>query len=426
MLPKTNIVFVLLLALLALVVPKVGIEGDVDVPAKPVVVAGVAPKGDLLSPNILLLLAAVPNVRFVGFCVPKVLVVEAMPKVPLAGVVFVPNRGIDVVLSVEPNIVVVLPKADVVCDVPAFGVPNPSVVLFMLSKPEVIVPVETFPVMLNVDVVGTTCVVELNNGDVVLPNMPLAVPKDGESFVCPKIGVPLPNIEDVVVVGVKLALALANKLELIVLFDEDAVLVVVTKIEGTVVVGLLNMLVVPGTVDAVPKNDWLLLVEPKIFVLVVVFVVVAKMDVVDTPNCGTVIVGVLNCGVIVVVDTPNARTALFFIPLKLLILLAVVTGRTAVVDVVFEVLEVPKTNRGLLVDEVDVEVVVDVLSENAGALDNPVDVDVVNDVVFVIFVNGLFAVVVTKILDVKLKDLVVTWGNDVVWLKEFPKAFTFD
>lgn len=419
MLPKTNIVFVLLFALLTLLVPKAGIEDDVDVPAKPVVVAGVAPNGDLLSPNILLLLAAVPNERFVGFCVPKVLVVEEVPKVPLAGVVFVPNMGTDVVLSVEPNILVVLPKADVVCDVPTFGVPNAIVVLFVLSKPEVIVPVDTFPVMLNVDVVVPTCVVELNNDGVVLPNMPLVVPKDGESFVCPKIGVPLPNIEDVVVVGAKLVLALANKLELIVLFDEGAVLVVVTKIEGTLVVGLLNMPVVPGTVEAVPKNDWLLLVEPKIFVLVVVFDVVAKMDVVDTPNCGTVIVGVLNCGVIVVVDAPNVRTALFFIPPKLVILLAVVTGRTAVVDVVFGVLEVPKTNRGLLVGEVDVEEVVDVLSENADALDNPVDVDVVNDVVFVRFVNGLFAVV-------KLKDLVVTCGNDVVWLKEFPKAFTFD
>lgn len=406
-----------MLALFALVVPKAGIEDDVDVPAKPVVVAGVAPNGDLLSPNIVLLLAAVPNVRL-GFCVPKVLeVVEEVPKVPaatrLAGVVFVPNMGTDVVLLTEPNILVVLPKADVVCDVPTLGVPNASVV-FVLSKPEVIVPVETFPGILNVDVVVPACVVELNNDDVV-PNMPLAVPKDGESFVCRKIGVLLPNTEAVVVVEVKLVLVLANKLELIVLFDEDAVLVVVvTKIEGTVVVGLLNIPVVPGTaIDAVPKNDWLLLVEPKIFVLVVVFDVVAKMDVVDIPNCGTVIV-VLNCGVIVVVDTPNGvRTALFFIPPKVVILLVVVTGRTAAVDIAFEALEVPKTNRDLLVDEVDVEEVVDVLSENADALDNPVDVDVVNDVVFVIFVNGLLAVVVTKILDVKLKDLVVTCGNVV-------------
>lgn len=403
-----------MLALLALLVSKAGIEDDVDVPAKPVVVVGIVPNGDLLSPNIVLLLAAVPNVRL-GFCVPKVLeVVEEVPKVPaarLAGVAFVPNMGTDVVLSTEPNILVVLPKADVVCDVPTPGVPNASVV-FVLSKPDVIVPVETFPVMLNVDVVGTTCGVELNNDDVV-PNMPLAVPKDGESFVCRKIGVLLPNIEGVVVVEVKLVLALANKLELIVLFDEGAVLVVVvTKIEGTVVVGLLNIPVVPGTaVDAVPKNDWLLLVEPKIFVLVVVFDVVAKMDVVDIPNCGTVIVGVLNCGVIVVVDAPNGvRTALFFIPPKVVILLVVVTGRTAAVDVAFEVLEAPKINRGLLVDEIDVEEVVDVLGENADALDNPVDVDVVNDVVFVIFVNGLLAVVVTKILDVKLKDLVVTCG----------------
>lgn len=256
MFPKTNILFVLLLALLALLAPKAGIEEDVDVPAKPVVVAGVAPNGDLLSPNIVPPLAAAPNVRFVGFCVPKVLVVAKGPKVPLAGVAFVPNMGTDVFLSVEPNILVVPPKADdVVCDVPTLGAPNAGVVLLVLSKPGVIVPVETLPVMLNVDAVVPACVVELNNGEVAVPNMPLAAPKDGESFVCPKIGVPLPNIEGAAVVEVKLALALANKLELMVLLGEDAVLVVVTKIEGTVVVGLLNILVVPGTAGAVPKND---------------------------------------------------------------------------------------------------------------------------------------------------------------------------
>lgn len=253
MLPKTNIAFVLLLALLALLAPKAGIEGDVDVPpAKPVVVADVAPNGDLLSPNVPL--AAAPNARLVGFCVPKVLVVEGVPKVPLAGVEFVPNMGTDVFLSVEPNILVVPPKADVACDVPwcTLGVPNAGVVLLVLSKPGVIAAVETFPAMLNVDAVVPACVVELNNGDVALPNMPPAVPKDGESFVCPKIGVPLPNIKGAVVVEVKLALALANKLGL---FVVDAVLVVVTKIEGTVVVGLLNIPVVPGTADAAPKND---------------------------------------------------------------------------------------------------------------------------------------------------------------------------
>lgn len=167
-----------------------------------------------------------------------------------------------------------------------------------------------------------------------------------------------------------------------------------------------------------------MLVVPKIFVLVVVFDVVAKMDVVDTPNCGTVIVDVLNCGVMVVVDVPNVRTALFFIAPKLVILLAVVTGRIAAVDVAFEVLEVPKANRGLLVDEVAVEEVVDVLS--TGTLDNlDVDVDVANDATFV---NKLLAAVVAKILDVKkLKDLVVTGGNDVVWLFEgLRKVFTFD
>lgn len=170
-----------------------------------------------------------------------------------------------------------------------------------------------------------------------------------------------------------------------------------------------------------------MLAEPKTFVLVVVFDVVAKMDVVDTPNCGTVIVDVLNCGV--TVDAPNVRTALFFIAPKLVILLVVVTGRTAAVDVAFEVLEEPKANRYLLVDVllVDVEGVVDV-SENAGALDNPdIDVDVANGVAFVVFVNELLAAVVAKILDVKLKDLVVACGNDVVWpLEGLPKAFTFD
>lgn len=167
-----------------------------------------------------------------------------------------------------------------------------------------------------------------------------------------------------------------------------------------------------------------MLVVPKIFVLVIVFDVVAKMEVVDTPNCGTVIVDVLNCGVMVVVDVPNVRTALFFIPPKLVILLAVVTGKIVAVDVAFEVLEVPKANRGLLIDEVDVEEVVDVLS--AGALNNPdVGVDVANDVTFV---NKLLAAVVVKLLDVKkLKDLVVTGGNDAVWLLVgLRKAFTFD
>lgn len=247
----------LLLALLALPAPKAGIEDDVDVPAKPVVVAGVAPNGDLLSPNIVPPLAAAPNVRFVGFCVPKVLVVAKGPKVPLAGVAFVPNMGTDVFLSVEPNILVVPPKADgVACDVPTLGVPNAGVVMLVLSKPVVIVLVEILSVMLNVDAVVPACVVELNNGEVALPNMPLAAPKEGESFVCPKIGVPLPNIEGAAVVEVvKLALALTNKLELMVLLGEDAVLVVVTKIEGTVVVGLLNIPVVPGTAGAVPKNN---------------------------------------------------------------------------------------------------------------------------------------------------------------------------
>lgn len=63
--------FVLLLApLLALLLAlKVRTGDDVNVPAKPVVVAGVAPNGDLLSANIVLsLVVASKGVRRVIFC----------------------------------------------------------------------------------------------------------------------------------------------------------------------------------------------------------------------------------------------------------------------------------------------------------------------------------------------------------------------
>jgi len=164
------------------------------------------------------------------------------------------------------------------------------------------------------------------------------------------------------------------------------------------------------------------------FVFVVVIDVVAKMDVVGVPNCGTVVVDVPNCGTVVVdapncgtvVDVPNVGIALLLIVLKLVVLLAVVAGRTIAVDVV---LGVPKTNRGLLVDKVDIEVVDVVPNENVDALDNP-NAGAVAVVVFA--VNELFAVVI-EVLDVKLKDLVVTCDNDVAWLfAGFPKVFIFD
>lgn len=171
-----------------------------------------------------------------------------------------------------------------------------------------------------------------------------------------------------------------------------------------------------------------MLIVPNIFVLVVVIGVVAKIDVVGVPNCGTVVVGVPNCetvvvdvpncGTVVVVDAPNAGIALLLIVLRPLVL-AVVAGR--IIGVGLEVLEAPKTNRGLLVDEVDIVEVTDVVpSENIDALGSP-NVDAV---VVVFAVNELFATV--GVLDVKLKDLVVTCDNDVAsLLAEFPKAFIF-
>lgn len=59
-------------------------------------------------------------------------------------------------------------------------------------------------------------------------------------------------------VGVELALTLENKLELGVLSDDDTTLVVGTKIEGAVVVGVLNILAVSDVApdpDVVPKSD---------------------------------------------------------------------------------------------------------------------------------------------------------------------------
>lgn len=171
------------------------------------------------------------------------------------------------------------------------------------------------------------------------------------------------------------------------------------------------------------------------FEFVVVIDVVAKMDVVGVPNCGTVVVGVpncgtvvvevLNCGTVVVIDAPNVGIALLLIVLKLIVLLTVVAGRTIAVDGVLEVLEAPKTNRGLLVDKVGIEEVVDVVPiENVDGLDSP-NVGVVIVVAFA--VNELFVMVVIEVLGVKLKDVVVTCDNDVAWLLAgLPKEFIFD
>lgn len=248
MLPKTNMLFVLLLALLALEAPKEGID-VLGVP-KPVVLTGGEPNGDLLSPNALLLLA-VPNARF---GVPKVFVAGVVPNVPADGVVFAPNIGTDdALLSVEPNMPVVALKAGVVCalvTVPALGDPNTVVASFAASKPGAMVLVDVLP---NVDAV-VVCVFEPNNVVVVPPNMVTAapVPKDVDGFVCPKIGEPLPNTEGDAVVEVKVTLALENRPGLTVLFDVDMTLVVGAKIEDVVVFEL-NTPVVPGT-DVAPKS----------------------------------------------------------------------------------------------------------------------------------------------------------------------------
>lgn len=178
-----------------------------------------------------------------------------------------------------------------------------------------------------------------------------------------------------------------------------------------------------------------MLASPNIFVFVVVGDVVAKMDVVGVLNCGTVVVGVPNCGTVVVdapncgtvvaIDVPNVGIALLLIVLKLVVLLAVVTGKAIAVDVVLEVLEAPKTNRGLLVGKVDIEEVADVVPrENVGTLESP-NVDTVAVVAFA--VNELLATVVVEVLGMKLKDLAVTCDNGVTWVfAEVPKAFIFD
>jgi len=245
--PKTNILFVLLLVLLlALLVPKTVID-EVGVP-KPAVVVGVVPNRDLPSPNVVLLFVD-PNARLVEFGVPKTFVPDDVPKVPaVEDGAFVPNMGTDDMRSVELNILVVLPKVGGVCTfvtVPIF-VPNAGAALFVMSKFEgLIVLVEMLP---NVGEL-VVCVVELNNGGALAPNIaPGFVPKDVEGFVCPKINVPLLNTEDVEVV--ELELALENKLEPAVLLREADV-TVEAKIGGSVVFEALNIFV---DLDTAPKT----------------------------------------------------------------------------------------------------------------------------------------------------------------------------
>jgi len=245
--PKTNILFVLLLVLLlALLVPKIAID-ELGVP-KPAVVVGVAPNRDLLSLNVVLLFVD-PKARLVEFCVPKTFAPDDAPKVPAAeDVAFVPNMGTDDVLSVELNILVVLPKVGAVCTfvaVPIF-VPNAGAALFVTSKLEgLIVLVEMLPNVVELVV----CVVELNNDGVLVPNIaPVFVPKDVEGFVCPKINVPVLNTEDVGVV--ELVLALENKLEPAVLLREADV-IVEAKIGDSVVFEVLNIF---ADLDTAPKT----------------------------------------------------------------------------------------------------------------------------------------------------------------------------
>lgn len=233
-----------------------------DVP-KLVLVVGVAPNRDLLSPNVVPPLAA-PNARLGGFCVPKVLVAEGMPKASVTGVAFAPpNMGTDgALVSVEPNIPpVVPPNAGVACTLVVVltpAVPNAGagagVVLLVVLKPGVIALVETLlPVIPNAGAVVPVCEVEPNNGAVVPPNMLAVVPKDVEDFVWPKIGVPLPNTGSAAVIGVELALE--NKLALGVLSDDDTTIVVGTKSgEAVVVLNILAVSVVAPDPDAVPKS----------------------------------------------------------------------------------------------------------------------------------------------------------------------------
>lgn len=172
-------------------------------------------------------------------------------------------------MSVEPNILLVLPKAGTLVFCGAFavvapGAPNVDVVLFaLLSKADVIALLVETLVMPKLGAL-VVCV-ELNNGADVLPNMPvLPVPKDGGDLACPKIGAAtFPNIgpiwpTDVVVELLVLVLVLvlallANRLLAAVLSAEDT-LVVAAKIDDAMVFGELNILVVPVVDMPGPKT----------------------------------------------------------------------------------------------------------------------------------------------------------------------------
>lgn len=214
---------VLPLVLFALTVPKTGRELP-----KPVVVTGVAPKGNLLSPNVAALpLFVAPNAKPPEFCPPKVLV-----DVDVEGKAVPPKNPGSAAVSVEPNkLVVVPPKVGVLtfctfAAVLALGAPNVDAgvaLVLVVSKVEAMVLLAGALATPNADAV-VVCVVVANNGDTVLPNMPLpAVPKDVDGFVCPKMaGVPLPNTDDDAVVKFVLTLGPENILGLTGLSDEDA------------------------------------------------------------------------------------------------------------------------------------------------------------------------------------------------------------
>lgn len=247
----------LLLAFPAFSAPNVDMDKLPKVPAE---VEGIVPKRGLLSLKVVPPLPPLetPKVRFVGFCPPKALVLAVEAKAPPAGsLVLAPKRGADV-LSVEPNILLVLPKAGtlVFCGalvVVAPGAPNADVVLFaLLSKADVIARLVETLVMPKVGAL-VVCV-EPNNGVDVLPNMlVLAALKDVEGLVCPKIGAAtFPNIADAVVEPLALTLALlANKL-LAAVLSVESTLVVTGKIDAAM--GELNILVVPVVDVLAPKT----------------------------------------------------------------------------------------------------------------------------------------------------------------------------
>lgn len=159
-----------------------------------------------------------------------------------------------------------------------------------------------------------------------------------------------------------------------------------------------------------------------VVVVLVVVDVVTKIDVVDVLNCDAVVVDAPNCGIVVVV-APNIGTELFIV-LKLSVVPLVLTaaGRIAAAEVILEVVEAPKTNRGLLVDKVDVEGVEDVLTGKVDTFGNLKVADVV--VVVQSAINELFVVFDTEVFGLKSKDLICKF--DVLLLCTLPKAFVSD